>query len=367
MVQRLFEPLRLSGLELKNRITMAPLYTGYANGDGTVSELLLDHYREMASSGAAMIVVENAAVDEAGLGSPFVLRVDEDRYIAGLSSLAEAVKGEGAFAFLQINHAGRYAWTRERLAPSPVKAGDIVPKEMGEKDLDRAVRAYADAARRTKEAGFDGVEIHGGTGYLLVQFLSSRTNLRQDKFGGPIENRMRFPLQVVDAVLDEVGDDFPVGYRFLADEFLPDGLHLDETSVFALRLQERRPAYLSVMAGTYDSFGLPDYLEEEKREGYMTSYAGAIRKTCSNTPIIAAGRIQTPETAERILQDGEADLIGLARVLLADPLWPKKAQGIVKDPIVTCEPTCNLCMKRAMTGKPVICSQWSRERRDAFA
>lgn len=362
----LFAPIEIKGMRLKNRITMAPLFLGYANPDGTVSRLLLDHYREMAASGASLIVVENAAVDPRGLGSPFTLRVDDDRYLSGLRELSQSIHQAGALAILQINHAGRYAYLRERLAPSPHKTGDVIPREMTVEDIRYAVDAYASGARRVKESGFDGVEIHGGTGYLIVQFLSSRTNQRKDAYGGPLPNRMGFALEVVEAVQRAVGDTFPVGYRFLADEELPEGLHPGETTVFAKELGRRGIAYLSVMAGTYDSFFLPQYTEKEKHEGYMVSYAGIVKRSVPDTPIIAAGRIQRPETAIHVLEDGNADLVGLARVLLADPLWPKKAKGKVSGPIVPCEPTCSLCMKRVMKGKPAYCSQWSKERRESF-
>ena len=362
----LFTPFQIKGLTLKNRITMAPLYLGYANSDGTVNQLLLDHYREMAASGAAMIVVEHTGVDPSGLGSPFMLRADNDRYIPGLASLARTIKDEGALAFLQINHTGRYAFGGERLAPSPVKTGDVVPKGMTVEEIDHTVEAFRASARRVKEAGFDGVEIHGGTGYLIVQFFSPRTNHRTDMYGGSLENRMLFPLQVVDAVLEAVGGECPVGYRFLADEELPDGLHPDETSILARELEKRGIAYLSIMAGTYDAFYLPGYIEKEKREAYMAPFAEIIKRAIPNTPIITAGRIKTPPVADRILDKGVADLIGLARVLFADPLWPKKAEGTLTEPITPCKPSCSLCMKRTMRSKPVFCSQWNKKRREAF-
>ncbi|MGB5232830.1 MAG: NADH:flavin oxidoreductase [Desulfoprunum sp.] len=364
--RRLFSPLRINRAVFKNRIMMTPLYLGYANPDGTVSSLLLDHYREMAASGAAAIVVEHTGVDPSGLGSPYMLRIDDARFIPGLLNLARAIQAEGALAFLQLNHTGRYAYTPERLAPSPVKTGDVVPQKMTQKDIEQVVRAFAAGAGRAREAGFDGVEIHGGTGYLIVQFLSPRTNHRTDQYGGTLQNRMRFPLEVVDAVLKEAGQDYPVGYRFLADEWLPDGLHPEETAVYARELENRRVAYLSVMAGTYDAFVLPEYQQREKEEAYMAHFASEIKKAVSGTPVVTAGRIQSPETAERILQESAADLIGLARVLLADPLWPQKAQGIVPGPIVACEPACSLCMRRTMKGKPAFCSQWDKERREAF-
>ena len=360
---KLFSPYQLQGLQLKNRITMAPMYVGYANSNGTVSNLVLDHYRSMAASGAALIVVENAAVHPSGMGSPYTLRVDDEMFIPGLSKLAEAIHREGAAAILQINHAGRYANVPDRLAPSPIKTGEVVPIQMVKGAIEQMVQLFAGGARNVKAAGFDGVEIHGGTGYLIVQFLSPRTNLRTDEYGGLLENRMRFPLEVVEAVRNAVGKDYPTGYRLLADEWLEDGLHLQETTLFAKELAKRDVSYLSVMAGTYDSFFSPEYQQAEKLEGYMAHFAAAIKEAVPDTPVIAAGRIQSPETAERILQEDSADLIGLARVLFADPLWPKKAAGIVKEPIIECERSCMLCMKRAMIGRPAYCSRWDKKYR----
>jgi len=363
---KLFSSLKIKGLTLKNRITMAPLYLGYASPDGTVSPLMLEHYAEMADSGAALIVVENSVVDPSGLGSPFTLRIDDDRFIPGLSRLAQTIHDNGALAFLQINHAGRYAFMQDKLTPSGIKIGELETKEMSGADIDRIVECFASGAKRVREAGFDGVEIHGGTGYLIVQFLSPRTNLRTDEYGGSLENRMRFPLRVADEVINSVGKNFPVGYRFLADEELPDGLHVEETAVLAEELEKRGVAYISVMAGTYDAFILPEYIQKEKQEAYMAHYAGEIKKAAAQTPIITAGRIKTPETAESIIEQGTADLIGLARVLLADPLWPKKAAGLIDEPIVECEPSCSLCLRRTMVGKPAFCSQWEKDRREAF-
>jgi len=362
----LFEPFTIKALKLKNRITMTPLFLGYANPDGTPSQLLIDHYKEMASSGVAMVVVENIAVDVRGMGSPFMLRADEDKYVEGLSLLSKTIKDQGVIAFAQINHAGRYAYHSERVAPSPVKTGEVVPQELTADEIEGTIESFAKAAKRIKEAGFDGVELHGGTGYLLVQFLSPRTNHRTDEYGGVLANRMRFPLRVVEGVMDAVGQDFPVGYRFLADEMLPDGFQVEEATIYGAELARKEIAYLSVMVGTYDSFSLPKYREMEREQGYMVHFAHEVKKSVQGIPVIAAGRIQGPEYASKIIDEGKADLIGIARVLFADPLWPKKAKGEIQDPIIGCEPTCSLCMQRLMKGKPAYCSQWSKERREAF-
>ena len=363
----IFTSFRIQGLTLKNRITMTPLYLGYANSDGTVSQLTLDHYAEMAGSGAALVVVEHTMVHPSGIATPNCLRVDDDRYMPGLSELARVIQAKGAIAFLQINHCGRYAFVPpEKWTPSPIRVGEAMTKEMTTEQIDQAVQSYAAAAKRVREAGFDGVEIHGGMAYLIVQFLSPRTNHRTDLYGGSLENRMRFPLAVFDAVKAAVGEGFPVGYRFSADEEVPDGLHPEETVVLAQELENRGVAYLSVMAGSYDAYSQKEYREKEKKEAHMVHYAGEIKRAAPKTPIITAGRIKTPETADKILREGTADLIGLARVLLADPLWPQKAKGEISEPIVECDPNCSFCMKRTGSRKPAFCVRWEKTRRQAF-
>ena len=359
-------PFQIDGLTLKNRITMTPLYLGYANPDGTVSPLLLNYYREMAASGVAMVVVENSVVHSTGLGSPFTLRSDHDRYLHGLKKLAKTIKDEGSLAVLQINHAGRYRFMPEMIAPSAIKTGDHIAQEMTMDQIKETTASFAAAAKRVKEAGFDGVEIHGGTSYLIVQFLSPRTNHRSDRYGGILENRARFAIEVFESVKRAVGEYYPVGYRFNADEWLPDGLRVDETSYLAKELERLGAAYLSVMAGSYEAYKLPEYTEQEKNEAYMAGFAHDIKKVLKYTPVITAGRINSPNKAESLLADGAADLIGLARVLLADPLWPKKALGQINAPIVQCQPSCSFCLNKVMKGEPVFCSQWPKDRRTRF-
>ena len=358
-------PININNMELENRISMAPLYLGYGNPDGTVSDLMLDHYSEMAGSGVSLIVVENASVCPAGSGAPFTIRIDQDQFISDLSRLSAVIKEKGVKAIQQINHCGKFAFSPEPLGPSSGPDGNK-PKEMTKAEIKDTMQYFADAATRTKKAGFDGVEIHGGTGYLIDQFLSPFSNQRTDEYGGSLENRMRFSLEVFEAVKSAVGSDYPVGHRFLADEALPGGFTLEDGKKWAKELQKRGVAYLSVMFGTYDSFFLPDYAENERTDGYMSYYAGEIKKVVPDTPIITAGRIQTPRLAEKIIEEGTADMVGLARVLFADPLWPKKALGQITDPINPCRNTCTLCMKRVMEGKPVFCARWEKDRRFAF-
>jgi 2,4-dienoyl-CoA reductase (NADPH2) len=357
----LFKPIRIKGLRLKNRITMAPLYLGYAAEGGTVSPLLLEHYRRMAAGGAAMIVVENAGVTPAGNGSPRTLRCDHNRYLPGLEKLAAVIKNENSRAALQINHAGRFAYGSDPVAPSAVETFKRTPRALTRREIITLQQQYARAAVRSRQAGFDLVELHGGTGYLLAQFVSPRTNRRTDDYGGHIENRIRFPLEVLKRVQDAVGN-FPVGYRFLADEWLPDGLQPKESRVLAEALAENGIAYLSVMGGTYESFFLPAVVQKSQKPGYMVPLAAAVKRRVS-VPVVTAGRISTPARAERILRDGQADLIGLARMLWVDPLWPQKARQGREASILKCSPKCNACMELVMQGRPAFCPRWSRDQR----
>ena len=357
----LFLPLKVGQLSLKNRITMAPLYLGYAAEGGTVSRLLLDHYREMAKSGVAMVVVENATVDHPeGSGSNRTIRADTDDNLEGLARLAETIKREGALACLQINHAGRFAGCAQRVAPSAVETFGRFPRALSKNDIGEIVDKFAYSALRVKKAGFDAVELHGGTGYLLSQFVSPWTNKREDDYGGILENRQRFPLEVLSAVKDAVGD-FTVGYRFLADEWLPHGLKLEESTKFARSLASAGVTYISVMGGTYESFFLPEIIERSKNKGYMVDLAAAVKEKV-DVFVITAGRIDTGELAEQIIAGGEADLVGLARVLWADPKWPDKVQQGRENEILHCDSECDTCTQLVMKGKPAFCVRWPHEK-----
>ncbi len=355
--------MTIQGLRLKNRITMAPLYLGYAGPGGSISPLLLHHYKKMAKSGAAMVVVENAGITPNGNGSPRTIRCDHNRYLKGLEKLAQTIKEQKSRAALQLNHAGRFAFVPDPVAPSAVETFGRTPRELSRREIVTIQKQYAAAAKRVKAAGFDLVELHGGTGYLLAQFVSPRTNKRSDAYGGSIENRIQFPLEVLKRVKDAVGD-FPVGYRLLVDEWLEDGLHKNESIVLAKALAKEGVAYLSAMGGTYESFNLPEVVKKSGKPGYMVHLAGAIKKEVK-VPVITAGRISTPAKAEKILADGKADLIGLARMLWVDPTWPEKARNGLDRTIIKCSPKCNACMELVMKGKPAFCPRWDKEKRNA--
>ncbi|MBW1771045.1 MAG: NADH:flavin oxidoreductase [Deltaproteobacteria bacterium] len=360
----LFKPLKVDGLRLKNRITMAPLYLGYAAPGGKISPLMLAHYKLMAQSGAALIVVENTSMTPKGSGSARTLRCDHNRYLKGLHTLAKTIQEEKTLAALQINHAGRFAQVADPVAPSAVPAFGTTPRALARREIRTIQKQYARAALRVQQAGFDLAELHGGTGYLLAQFVSPRTNRRADAYGGSIENRIRFPLEVLKEVKDLVGD-FPVGYRFLADELLPDGLHVEESMVLARALEENGVAYISVMGGTYESLFLPEVVKKFRKPGYMVSLAKAIKKEVK-VPVITAGRISTPGMAESILKEKKADLIGLARMLWVDPEWPRKAREGRDRSIIKCNTKCDACLQLVMQGKPAFCPRWKKGKRAEY-
>jgi len=363
MYNNLFSEITIKSLKLKNRLTMAPLYLGYAGEGGTVSDMLVAHYRLMAKSGVAMVVVENSTIDHPiGSGSNRTLRADTDDNLSGLKKLAASIKKEGALACLQINHAGRFAHlAKEPVAPSAVKTFGRIPRAMQKKEIESTIDRYAKASVRAKTAGFDMVELHGGTGYLLAQFLSPRTNQRTDQYGGNLENRQRFALEVLAKVQAAVPG-FPVGYRFLAEEWLPDGLHLGESKQFAKSLAQSGIAYISVMGGTYESFSLPEIVQISRQQGYMLELAAEIRAGI-DVPVIAAGRMATGEFADRAISEAKTDLIGLARVLWADPQWPKKVRDGQEADIIHCDPDCgDACMQMVTKGRPAFCVAWQPEK-----
>jgi 2,4-dienoyl-CoA reductase-like NADH-dependent reductase (Old Yellow Enzyme family)/nucleotide-binding universal stress UspA family protein len=389
----LFSPFELSHLKLKNRLTMAPMFWGYAHKDGTVSQALIDRYREIALGGVGMIVVANAIIDKSGIMASRVIRIDQDRFIPGLAKLAHTIKSSGAVACLQINHAGRWAKVKKPLAPccttmdlsSEMGVLGGIRRELSGRHQMQLVNnflfswrkcrqgmtleeiqfideCYGQAALRAKKAGFDMVELHGASGYLLTQFLSPRSNRRSDGYGGSLENRIRFPLEVVETVKEFVGEDFPVGYRFLTDEWLPGGFNIKEAKIFAQALEKLGIAYLSVTAGTYESFFLPEIMNQCRKEGYIVPLAKQITEAVSKTPVIATGRIVRPALAEETLRNNEADLIGLARTLFADPQWPNKIFSEKESGITFCK-CCNTCFILVLKDEPAICARWDKAER----
>jgi 2,4-dienoyl-CoA reductase-like NADH-dependent reductase (Old Yellow Enzyme family)/thioredoxin reductase len=363
MVQfgKLFEPGMIGKVRIRNRIIMPAMEKNYANRDGSVTQRYIDYLVARAKGGVGLIIVEATYVDPRGKGRVFQLGAYDDRLIPGLKQMAETVHQYGAKIALELHHAGRETSSVttgiQPLSASPVPclpSGGDIPREMTIPEINEMVKKFADAARRSKEAGFDLVEIHGAHGYLLAQFLSPYTNKRTDDYGGTFEKRMRFPLEVVKAVRKAVGEDFPIAYRLSADEYIDGGLTLEETVPFAQRLEEEGVNLIDVSAGIYETgfifVGLMYF-----PLGYMVHLAEAIKRAI-DIPVSTAGRINDPVFAENILKEGRADFVNLGRALHADPEFPQKAREGRIDDICKCIACNQGCTDILGTMAPIFCA-----------
>ena len=356
-LKKLMQPFRLKNRELRNRIVMAPMLSRLCDPNGIVSQKLIDYYAERAKGGIGLIIVEYCYIDEKeSKANPGQLGVYSDQLIAGLGDLAEAIQEWGAKAILQICHAGRSTSAktmgRQPIAPSamPSYTGEMA-REMTVEEIGATIESFAEAARRAKTAGFDGVELHGTHGYLMAQFLSPYTNRRTDKYG---RDRGLFALEVLDRVRSRVGNDYLVGYRMSGEEFFEGGVTLKETKAFAKRLEEGGIDYLHVSAGIPETGQysiMPMYLPR----GYLLPLAEGI-KSAVTVPVMAVGALHDPDLAEETLQKNRADLIVMGRALIADPGLPQKIQSGQLEDIRTCLRCNEGCSSRIRENKTQRCA-----------
>ena len=324
----IFSPLTVKNMTIKNRIVMMPMGTNYGEQNGEMSFLHINYYEQRAKGGTGLIIVENASIDSPqGSNGTTQLRIDHDNYLPRLFKFCENIHRYGTKIAIQINHAGASAIS-SRINMQPVSASDVPSKEGGEiprplsrEEILHIVKKYGEAAKRAQTAGFDAVEIHAGHSYLISQFLSPITNKRTDEFGGSVENRTRFCRMVIDEVRKQVGPFFPIMLRLSADELMEGGNTLDDTLEYLDYLQEEVDIF-DVSCGLNGSIQYQidaNYLPDGWRS-YMTKAV----KEKFNKPCISMGNIRDPKVAERILADGDADLIGMGRGLIADPAWVNK-------------------------------------------
>ena len=324
----IFSPLTVKNMTIKNRIVMMPMGTTYGEQNGEMSFLHINYYEQRAKGGTGLIIVENASIDSPqGSNGTTQLRIDHDNYLPRLFKFCENIHRYGTKIAIQINHAGASAIS-SRINMQPVSASDVPSKEGGEiprplsrEEILHIVKKYGEAAKRAQTAGFDAVEIHAGHSYLISQFLSPITNKRTDEFGGSVENRTRFCRMVIDEVRKQVGPFFPIMLRLSADELMEGGNTLDDTLEYLDYLQEE--------VDIFDvSCGLNGSIQYQIDANYLPdgwrSYMAKAVKEKFNKPCISMGNIRDPKVAERILADGDADLIGMGRGLIADPAWVNK-------------------------------------------
>ena len=359
--QFLFQPGQIGNLVLKNRVAMPPMERCYANEDGSVTQRYIDYLVERAKGGVSLIFVESTYVDPAGRGRRFQLGIYDDSLLPGLRRMADAVHAYGAKVAIEIHHAGRETTAtvtgRQPVAPSAVPclpSGGDIPRELTLREISELIDKYGDAARRVKEAGFDMVEIHGAHGYLVNQFVSPWSNKRTDEYGGSLENRLRFPLEVLERVRKAVGPDFPIDYRVSADEFVDGGLTLDETLYLAEQLEKCGVNAIHVSAGIYESAEMITQ-PMDIPPGCLEHLASEMKRRVS-VPIIAVGRINDPILAEKILARGSADFISMGRALHIDPQCLVKAQQSKLEEIRRCFACNQGCLDEMLANRPSTCT-----------
>ncbi len=327
----LFSPFSLNRLLLKNRIVMAPIDTNLADDNGYVTEDLLAFYERRARGGVGMLIVENSQVDfPIGKNTKRQLSIHENAQVEGLTRLAQVIRSGGACPAIQLHHAGRETTLEvtgglSPVAPSPIPCKHLKTpvRELTKSEIERIIEKFVSAALRGKKAGFELIEIHGAHGYLVGEFLSPYTNKRTDEYGNGFQGRMRFPVRVIQGIKDALGRDFPLGFRFSADEFVKEGIEVSEAQRIAKALEDAGIDVLHISAGIYES--LPKLLEPMSYpQGWRCHLAAAIKRSVS-VPVIAVGVIREPSFAEQVLEQGAADFVAIGRGLLADPDWPEKA------------------------------------------
>lgn len=357
MIDPLFQPIVINTLEIRNRIFMPAMNLNMAV-KFMVTDQLVHFYEERARGGAGMITVGFATVDEFS-GHPGVIGAHRDEFIPGLARLAAAIKDNGARSAAQLNHAGRYNHSfflggKKPVAPSPLasRLTKETPHELTEEEISVIIRRFARAAERVKEAGFDAVELLSGTGYLISEFLSPLTNIRTDCYGGSLENRMRFGVDVLQAVRSSVGPSFPVIVRLNGNEFMDKGTSREELREYAVRLSAVGADALCINVGWHEA-RVPQIVAEVPR-GVFGYLARGIRERVS-VPVIASHRINDPAVAREMIAEGMCDAVAMGRALIADPLLPQKSRTGCEQDIIHCVACGQACFDNLLKMKAVEC------------
>ncbi len=357
MLKKLFTPIRIGKMELKNRIVMPAMHF-LPSWEGALLPQHTDYFVERAKGGAALIIIGGCTIDDLS-GPVNMISVKDDKFVPGLAALARAVQGNGARIAAQLYQAGRYAHSllmggRQSVSSSPVRSkftGET-PRGLTVPEIKQIQSNFALAADRVKRAGFDAVEVLASAGYLVSQFLSPVVNRREDEYGGSYENRMRFGLEVAGEVRRAVGPGFPVIFRVAGNEFMEGGLENKEARIFCKELEKAGVDMINCTGGWHET-RVPQITMALPRGGYVYLAAGI--KQAVSIPVMACNRINDPLLADQILRDGLADLIGFARGLIADPELPNKALAGRFDEINRCIGCNQGCFDTLFTAQPVTC------------
>ena len=353
----IFEPITINNLKIKNRIYLPAMHLGMAQ-EFEVTDQIINFYAQRAKGKPGMICAGYATVDELS-GNTQNIGAHDDKFIPGLQKLSNAIKDNGSLCAMQINHAGRYNFSfflngKQPVAPSPIASRMTreTPKEMTVDDIEETINAFAQAALRVQKAGFDAVEVLSGTGYLISEFLSPLTNQRSDNYGGSFENRRRFGLEVVTAVRDAVGEDYPLIVRMNGNDFMPGGNSRLELQEYAQALSDGPVDALCINVGWHEA-RVPQIVASVPR-GTFSYLARGIKEKVS-VPVIASHRINDPETARQILDDGMCDMVAMGRSLIADPMLPEKTRLGKEKEIMHCIACAQGCFDNLFKLKHVEC------------
>ena len=357
MYRYLFSPIQINRLEIKNRVAYPSLGLLYSK-NGKLNDRYFNYFKERANGGAGLVTVGPVGVDFIGSGA-IALSLAHDDAISDFKKLAGIIKDGGARAWVQLFHAGAYSHPmfvdgQQPIAPSAIysRYSQTTPREMTLEDIRQVQEAFTRAAERAMEAGFDGIEILASAGYLITQFLSPRTNKRSDDYGGSFENRVRFPRELIERVRKRLGSEYPLTIRMAGNDFVRDSSTDTETPEFAKIYEQAGVDAINVTGGWHES-RVPQLPMHLPRAAF--AFLALNVKKAVSVPIIASNRISDPDSAERIIKDGYADMVNLGRVLIADPEWPRKAlEGRVNEirPCVGCSQGCT---DEVFNGRPVFC------------
>lgn len=319
----LLDPLKVKELRLKNRIVMPPMNTEYATAKGAVTEKLIEHYAKR-SKNLGLLITEHSYISKDGKLTKRQFGMHSDSLIPGLKQLTSRIHRTRTPVIAQINHAGARC-TKEVTGNKPVSPSATKgARKLKIKEINAITESFAEAAERAIKAGFDGVEIHGAHNFLLNQFYSPLTNKRNDRYGGSLEKRMKFPLEVVHRIKETIGEK-PLLYRIGADDLDPKGTTVEDSQKFAVKLQEAGVDIIDISGGISGS--RPESLQ--KTQGFFIPQAEQIKKVL-HVPVIGVGGITQPEYANKIVQEGRVDLVAVGRALLKDPDWATKAIKTIK-------------------------------------
>jgi len=382
--KKLFEPGKIAGLEIKNRIILPAIGLNYCT-DRNINDRLLNFYEERARGGTGLILV-SADIEytgekgyellEAARTMGFLPSLADDKYLPGWRRLIDAVHSHGAKLGVQFQHMGKAAHSSILGGEQPVSASAIqsnmtlaglpgeIPRPLTGAEIKLIQRNFANSVERAKRAGVDLVELNVCSGYLLREFLSPTTNQRTDEYGGSLDNRMRFLLELIGTIQAKVGKDYPLIVRLSADEFLPHGHTLAETTLVAQALEKAGIHAISVVGGGHETMVPLSPMAVPR--GAFAYLAQGIKNVVS-IPVIASGRINSPVVAESILRDDMADFLAIGRGMLADPEFPNKAKEGRADDIRPCIACNQGCFDMLFEWKPVACLMnaqvgWEKER-----